>query len=94
MSVAVAEIPDAYPFGGTLDFDASRMKALFSFGEHCAFVGQLWSDPIDALDQAPVRALSQRPDTVQCPGADGHGQYPQQASLPSSPAERIQPQLP
>src|SRR5256885_16579866 len=40
MSVAVAEIPDAYPFGGTLDFDGSRMKTLFSFGEHCAFVAQ------------------------------------------------------
>src|SRR2546421_12238135 len=49
MSVAVGEIPDAYPFGGMLDFDASRMKALFSFGEHCALLGQLWTDPIDAL---------------------------------------------
>jgi len=94
MSVAVGEIPDSYPFGGMLDFDASRMKALFSFGEHCALLGQLWTDPIDALDQAPVRALSQRPDAVQCPGADGHGQYPQQASLPPSPVERVPPQLP
>jgi len=91
MSVAVAEIPDAYPFGGTLDFDASRMGALFSFGEHCALVDQLWTDPIDALDQAPVRALSQRPDTVQCPGADGDRQYPEQVSLPRSPGDRINP---
>jgi hypothetical protein len=91
MSVAVTEIPDAYPFGGTLDFDASRMKALFSFGEHCALVGQLWTDPIDALDQAPVRAPSRRPDTVQCPGADGHGQSPEQVSLPASPADRTNP---
>jgi len=85
MSVAVSEIPDAYPFGGTLDFDPSRMRALFSFGEHCALVGQLWTDPIDALDQQPVRALSQRPHTVQCPGAEGHGQYAEQVSLPRSP---------
>jgi hypothetical protein len=67
------------------------MKALFSFGEHCALVGQLWTDPSDALDQAPVRALSQRPDTVQCPGADGHGQSPEQVSVPASPGDRINP---
>jgi hypothetical protein len=85
MSVAVTEIPDAYPFGGTLDFDASRMMALFSFAEHCALVGQLWADPIDALDQPPVRALSERPDSVQCPGVEGLGQYAEQVSLPRSP---------
>lgn len=85
MSVAVTEIPDAYPFGGTLDFDASRMRALFSFGEHCALVGQLWTDPIEALDQPPVPALSQRPDAVRCPGVEGLGQYAEQVSLPRSP---------
>lgn len=28
-------------------------------------VDQLWTDPIDALDQAPVRALSQGTDSTQ-----------------------------
>src|SRR5204862_7712725 len=90
MSVAVTEIPDAYPFGGTLDFDASRMRALFSFGEHCALAGQLWTDPIDALDQQPVRPLSQRPNAAQCPGAEGRGQYAEQVSLPRVPLPRSQ----
>jgi len=90
MSVAVTEIPDAYPFGGTLDFDASRMRALFSFGEHCALAGQLWTDPIDALDQQPVQPLSQRPNAAQCPGAEGRGQYAEQASLRRVPLPRSQ----
>jgi Patatin-like phospholipase len=83
MSVAVAGIPDAYPFGGMLDFDASRMGALFAYGEHCAIVDQLWTDPISALDQLPMRAMSR-----QCPGADRQGAPREQASAAPSFGDR------
>jgi hypothetical protein len=70
MSIAVTDIPDVYPFGGSLEFDISKMRALFDYGEHCALVGELWSAPIDALDQAPIPAGASRPEAVQCAGAE------------------------
>jgi hypothetical protein len=53
MGIAVTDIPDDYPFAGSLAFDATRMRKLFDYGEHCALVDELWSTPIDALDQRP-----------------------------------------
>jgi hypothetical protein len=70
MSIAVTDIPDVYPFGGALEFDMSKMRALFDYGEHCALVGELWSTPIDALDQPPIPAGPSRPGAVQCAGAE------------------------
>jgi hypothetical protein len=70
MSIAVTDIPDVYPFGGALEFDMSKMQALFDYGEHCALVDELWSTPIDALDQPPIPAGLSRPQAVQCAGAE------------------------
>jgi hypothetical protein len=70
MSMAVSDVPDVYPFAGALEFDISKMRALFDYGEHCALLDELWSAPIDALDQAPLPAGPSRPEAVQCAGAD------------------------
>lgn len=66
MDISVTDIPDAYPFGDPLAFDARGMRALFDYGQRCALADQLWSSPIDALDQqaAPPR----RPDLASCAG--------------------------
>jgi hypothetical protein len=76
MSVTVTGIPAAYPFGGLLDFDASRMEALFEYGERCALAGQSWTDPFDALDPLPP-SPSRQQGNVQCPSADLHGETQQ-----------------
>jgi Patatin-like phospholipase len=70
MSIAVTDIPDVYPFGGALEFDMSKMRALFDYGEHCALADELWSTPIDALDQPPIPAGLSGPQAVQCAGAE------------------------
>src|ERR1700728_12850 len=70
MSIAVTDIPDVYAFGGSLEFDTSKMQALFDYGEHCALIDELWSTPIDALDQAPIVAGLSGPEAAQCAGAD------------------------
>jgi len=69
MSIAVTDIPDDYPFAGSLAFDALRMKQLFDYGEHCALVDELWSTPIDALDQRSSQVRNPQADTVPCAGA-------------------------
>jgi hypothetical protein len=78
MGIAVTDIPDDYPFAGSLAFDARRMKQLFDYGEHCALVDALWSTPIDALDQGhsqappsqapPSQALLVPSEAVPCAG--------------------------
>jgi hypothetical protein len=45
------------------------MKKLFDYGEHCALAGELWSTPIDALDQGPSRGLLATADAVPCAGS-------------------------
>jgi hypothetical protein len=84
MSIEVTDIPDVYPFGGSLEFDISKMRALFDYGEHCALVDELWSAPIDALDQAPIPAGAPRPEAVQCAGADPQAPSLQSVSIPRS----------
>jgi len=55
---------------------------LFGYGEHCALLDELWSAPIDALDQAPIPAGLPRPQTVQCAGADQQPPAPESVSTP------------
>ena len=89
MSIAVTDIPDIYPFGGSLEFDMSKMRALFAYGEHCALVNQLWSTPIDALDQTPIPAGLPRPQAVQCAGGDPQAPSLESASIPRDIPEPI-----
>ena len=91
MSIAVTDIPDVYPFGGALEFDMSKMRALFGYGEHCALVGELWSAPIDALDQAPAPAGLSTPETVQCAGSDQQPPSLESASIPNGGAPEADP---
>ena len=93
MGIAVTDIPDVYPFDGSLKFDGMRMKALFAYGEHCALVDELWSTPIDALDPAPIDAQLRRPDAVQCAGADRQAPYLESPSIPRDLPEPIGPTL-
>jgi patatin-like phospholipase len=84
MSMAVTDVPDVYPFGGSLEFDTSKMRALFDYGEQCALRDELWSTPIDALDEAPIPAGLSRPEGVQCAGADRQAPSLETASMPQS----------
>jgi hypothetical protein len=52
MSIVLAEIPNQHPLVESLDFSAAKMTALFDYGKRCAFAGELWSDPINALDKS------------------------------------------
>lgn len=61
MGFKVTSIPDNYPFSGPLDFDTSRMRALFDFAVNRAASGHLWRDPVDAYHHAmttPAREFS------------------------------------
>jgi hypothetical protein len=89
MSIEVTDIPDVYPFGGSLEFEISKMQALFDYGEHCALVDKLWSSPIDALDQVPIPAGLSRPAAVQCAGADPQAPSPESVSLPRDLPEPV-----
>jgi hypothetical protein len=82
MSMEVTDIPDVYPFGGSLEFDTSKMQALFDYGEHCALVDKLWSAPIDALDQSPMPAGLSRPPDVQCAGSGQQSPALERVSTP------------
>ena len=52
LTLHVTEIPDDYPFAGSLDMEPSAMAALFAFGKRCAVAEQLWSSAAQALSQA------------------------------------------
>jgi hypothetical protein len=67
MDISVTDIPNTYPFGDPLAFDPRGMRALFDYGQRCALADQLWSTPIDALDQQA--APPQSPDLASCAGA-------------------------
>jgi hypothetical protein len=82
MGIAVADVPDIYPFSGALEFAAPRMRALFDYGERCALNDALWSAPIDALDQPPVQVLPPSADAVTCAGAVRPGPLLEAASIP------------
>ena len=45
------------------------MKQLFDYGEHCALVDELWSTPIDALDQGHAQGLLETAAAVPCAGS-------------------------
>jgi hypothetical protein len=69
MSIVVTEIPNDYAFGGPLDFRAARVKALFEFGTQCAIEDRLWSDPLQALDQAANEMVAPTASgSPSCPG--------------------------
>jgi hypothetical protein len=68
MAIEVTEVPNAYPLADPLDFDTTRMESLFNFGLRCASSGQLWSDPIAALEEPPTGPAT-TPDSTACPGA-------------------------
>jgi hypothetical protein len=94
MSMVVTDVPDVYPFGGALEFDTSKMRALFDYGEHCARLGELWSTPIDALDQAPIPAGLPRPEAVQCAGAEQQVPSLEAVSMPPPLSKEADPALP
>jgi hypothetical protein len=52
MRIVMTAIPNAYPYDGPLDFSAEKMRALFGYGERCAFAAQLWNDPLQELNRA------------------------------------------
>jgi hypothetical protein len=65
MDMSVTEIPNAYPFDNPLEFAPRTMAALFSYGERCALQEQLWSTPLEALDQNA--ATQHASDVFPCP---------------------------
>jgi hypothetical protein len=90
MNIAVTDVPDVYPFAGSLEFDISKMQALFDYGEHCALADELWSTPIDALDQPPIPAEPRSSEAVRCAGADRQAPSPQSVSVLRDSPEPIE----
>ena len=77
MHMVMTSLPGGYPFDGPLDFNRKRMQALFAYGERCAVAGELWLDPIDALDRAalgndwaPKADPRDAEDMQSCPAAE------------------------
>jgi hypothetical protein len=64
MNFSVADIPNDYPYGGPLDLQPSKMKALFEFGARCAFEERLWASPLQALERAHMTHTG---NATQCP---------------------------
>jgi len=86
MDMSVTEIPNAYLFDNPLEFAPRAMEALFAYGERCALQEQLWSTPIDALDQDS--ALQQPSKAVPCPGLFVQGPPGEGDPPPSKVAEQ------
>ena len=49
MTFRVTSIPVDYPYGGSIDFRETDVRALFEYGERCAEAGLLWTTPAEAL---------------------------------------------
>ncbi len=77
MNFRLTEIPVDYPFGGSIDFSPTAMRALFDYGERCAEQGLLWTTPAGALHrrQAALARNGSKPEQptaakdVPCPAA-------------------------
>jgi hypothetical protein len=67
MTVKVTDIPEEYPYGGALDLDRSRMRALFDFGGRCAVEERLWADPLEVVERTVKAHLRALPGLAQCP---------------------------
>jgi hypothetical protein len=67
MTLRISEIPDDYPYDGSLDMRPAKIGALFNFGVRCARQTRLWGSAAQALSQNPrSRAVPQR-DPTDCP---------------------------
>jgi hypothetical protein len=86
MDISVTDIPNAYPFDDPLAFDAHRMRALFDYGQRCALADQLWSSPLDALDQGAVQPRP--PELADCPGTLARASALESASIARDPSPR------
>lgn len=67
MSVRVTEIPNDYPFRGSMDFDPGRMRQLFDFGARCGALSQIWGTPLQALQRNEVVQHPAEYTQVACP---------------------------
>ena len=68
MSTAVTALPNGFAFDDSLEFEDTRMRALFEFGAHCGASGQLWDTAVDALDLDSAQTLLDA-GSVRCPAA-------------------------
>lgn len=73
MTLQVTEIPDDYPFAGSLDVRPANMAALFDFGFRCASQQELWGSAARALAQRLQSATEQTGTPTECPAPSvGH----------------------
>jgi len=72
MSFRYTAIPSSDGPTGILDFDSTKMRALFDFASACAAKGQLWiSEMRQALEDAANPDASAEPRASNCPSATG-----------------------
>jgi predicted acylesterase/phospholipase RssA len=70
MTLQVTEIPDDYPYTGSLDVRPSNMAALFDFGFRCASRQELWGSAAQALAQPSLTSPTDQPSTpAVCPAS-------------------------
>jgi len=68
MSFRYSAIPNGDGSGGFLDFDATKMRALFDYASACAAKGQLWLSKVQqALDEAATANATAGPLASKCP---------------------------
>ena len=68
MSFRYTAIPNGDGSAGLLDFDATKMRALFEYASACAAKGQLWLSQVQqAVDQAANPNASAGPLASRCP---------------------------
>jgi predicted acylesterase/phospholipase RssA len=79
MKLQVTNIPDEYPYGGSLDLDRGRMHALFEYASYCAARGQLWQRPAEVMHRVMFDAAEAGNGVVRCPGPDGASSVPEES---------------
>jgi hypothetical protein len=67
MTLQATAVPVEYPFGGSLDFAPTAMKALFDYGVRCASNNRVWTDALDVLDAAVALPGDSHDPVDSCP---------------------------
>lgn len=67
MTLRVSQIPDDYPFTGSLDTRSANVAALFNFGVRCGTQNRLWGSAAHALGHNQSTAYAIASSAPECP---------------------------
>jgi hypothetical protein len=69
MNMKVTDIPGNYPYRGALDLRPSAMKSLFDFAARCGAEGQIWTTPLEVMEESQQARVEQSHLGTQCPAS-------------------------